>query len=79
MFYETCAELLGISYECEAFPYHRRNRWNNRSPGQGRYKGYGIIRKFGDCYQVSLRYPITHHAIYSSEEEVYAFLRSLSK
>jgi hypothetical protein len=78
MFYEKCAELLGTTYECEPFPYAYRTRWNNRSAGSGRFKGFGIIRKFGDRYQVSLRYPVAHHAIYRSEEEVFTFLRSLS-
>jgi len=79
MFYEKCAELLGATYECESFPYRYRTRWNNRSPGNGRFEGFGIIRKFGDNYQVALTRPISHHAIYHSEEEVFAFLRSLSQ
>lgn len=79
MFYKRCAELLGTEYECESFPYAYRTRWNNRSAGNGRFEGYGIIRKFGDSYQVSLRHPVTHHAIYHSEEEVFTFLKSLSQ
>jgi hypothetical protein len=78
MFYEKCAEILGTTYECESFPYRRRTRWNNRSPGNGRYEGFGLIRKFGDNYQVALTHPISYHAIFHSEEEVFAFLRSLS-
>ena len=78
MFYEKCAEILGTTYECKSFPYYRRTRWNNRSPGNGRFEGFGIIRKFGDHYQVALTRPIAHHAVYRSEEEVFAFLRSLS-
>ena len=79
MFYEKCAEILGIPYECESFPHAYRTRWNNRKPGQGRFEGYGIIRKFGDFYQVALTRPVSHQAIYRSEEEVFAFLRSLSQ
>lgn len=78
MFYEKCADILGTNYECESFPYPYRTRWNNRSPGHGRFEGFGIIRKFGDNYQVALTRPVAHHAIYHSEEEVFAFLRSLS-
>jgi hypothetical protein len=79
MFYERCAELLGTEYDCTAFPWYNRTRWNNRSPGEGRYPGYGIIRKFGNNYHVSLRYPVNHSKIYKSEDEVYEFLKSLSK
>lgn len=78
-FYNACAELLGAEYDGQAFPYHKRTRWNNRTPGQGRYPGYGIIRKFGDKIQVSLRYPVTHYKVYDSEEEVLDFLRNLEK
>ncbi len=78
-FYTKCAELLGTEYQCEAFPYHKRTRWNNRTPGNGRYPGYGIIRKFGDKVQVSLRYPIVHSKVYDSEEEVLTFLEHLGK
>ena len=78
MFYEKCAKLLGTTYECESFPWRKRTRWNNRSPGGGRYPGFGIIRKFGNSIHVSLRHPVVHHAIYDSEEELFTFLRSLS-
>lgn len=77
MFYETCADLLGTTYECESFPWYKRTRWNNRSPGSGRYPGFGIIRKFGNNFHVSLRHPVVHNAIYRSEDEVFTFLKSL--
>jgi hypothetical protein len=79
MFYKNCADLLGTQYECRAFPYRRRTRWNNRIPGEGRFPGYGIIRKFGNDIQVALHHPISWHKIYKSEDEVYEFLKSLSK
>ena len=78
MFYEKCAELLGTTYECKPFPYCRPTRWNNRSPGQGRYPGFGQIRKFGNGFYVSLRHPISHQKYYRLEDEVFAFLRGLS-
>ena len=78
-FYYKCAEILGVEYDCEPFTHYKRTRWNNRKPGHGRFEGFGIIRKFGDNYQVALTRPISHHAIYYSEEEVFTFLRSLSQ
>jgi hypothetical protein len=79
LFYLRCAELLGVEYDCQPFEYYRRNRWNNRSPGNGRYPGYGIIRKFGDRIQVALHHPIEHYKIYDNEQEVLTFLANLEK
>ena len=79
MFYEKCAELLGTEYDCVSFSHCYRTRWNNRSAGNGRFPGYGIIRKFGNDIQVALHHPVAWHKIYKSEDEVYEFLKSLSK
>jgi hypothetical protein len=76
-FYETCAEILGTSYNCEGFYFHYRTRWNNRSPGHGRFPGYGTIRKFGNVYQIALRHPVEHIGTYYSEEEVFKRLKIL--
>lgn len=73
-FYERCAEILGVNYECTPHPYSKRTRWNNRAPGSGRYPGIGIIRKFGKSIQVCFS---THKAVYTSEEEVYDALMKL--
>ena len=80
-FYHKCAELLGVEYDCQPFPWthSNRTRWNNRAPGSGRYPGYGIIRKFGNQIHVALSKPISHHGIYDSEEEVFTFLQNLDK
>jgi hypothetical protein len=80
-FYNKCAELLGVEYDCQPFPWpnYKRTRWNNRAAGSGRYPGYGIIRKFGSQIHVALSNPISHHGIYNSEEEVFIFLRNLEK
>ena len=46
-FYTVVAELLecaGHSYQ--KFPYSKRTRWNNRAAGNGRYPGFGIVRRF---------------------------------
>ena len=78
-FYEECAKILGIEYECEPFPWthSRRSRWNNRAPGSGRYPGFGTIRKFGNEIHVCLRHPISHNKVYKSEQEVFDFLRKI--
>lgn len=80
-FYNNCAELLGVAYDCQPFPWinYKRTRWNNRAAGSGRYPGYGIIRKFGNQIHVALTKPVQHHGIYNSEEEVYTFLKTLEK
>lgn len=46
-FYNAVAELL----QCEEhvyklFPYLKRDRWNNRAAGNGRYPGFGLVRMF---------------------------------
>lgn len=76
-FYNKCAELLGVDHDYLPFKYAYRTRWNNRTPGSGRFPGRGIIRKFGSQIHVALNDPVSHHAIYNSEEEVLTFLRSL--
>lgn len=78
-FYNKCAELLGAEHEYLPFTHYKRTRWNNRTPGSGRYPGYGIIRKFGNKIHVALTNPINHHGIYDNEEAVFTFLRSLEK
>lgn len=58
-FYRQCADILGTTYDCTAFTGHARTRWNNRSPGGGRFPGCGIVRLFGDQVQIALRHPVT--------------------
>ncbi len=77
-FYNKCAELLGTEYNCESFKYPYRTRWNNRTPGSGRYPGFGIIRKFGNKIHVALQRPVSHHGIYDTEKEVLQLLQDLN-
>ena len=79
-FYNKCAELLGVDYNCQPFPWvnYKRTRWNNRAPGSGRFEGFGIIRKFGSQIQVALHHPVSHHGIYNSEEGVFELLKRLT-
>lgn len=76
-FYNECAELLGATHEGKEFPYHKRTRWNNRSPGRGRFPGYGIIRVFGDVVHIALNAPVQHIEVFPSKEKALDFLRSL--
>lgn len=57
-FYRRCADMLGTSYDCTGLSSPYRTRWNNRSPGHGRFPGFGIIRAHGESVHVSLRRPI---------------------
>ena len=66
-FYAACAALLGVPHEGVPFTHYKRTRWNNRTPGQGRYPGAGIIRVFGNTIHVSLSEP-SLYGIYPSKE-----------
>ncbi len=75
-FYSKCAELLGTETHIEQrHPYYRRNRWNNRSPGSGRFIGFGIIRDFVAFVQVRLHHPIVISENYPDREIAYAALK----
>ncbi len=46
-FYHECAELLDCAeHVYKKFPYRKRTRWNNRTAGNGRFVGHGLIRVF---------------------------------
>lgn len=45
-FYTRCSELLGITHDYKT-PPKRRNRWNARNLGNGRFPGFGLIRCYG--------------------------------
>lgn len=77
-FYHKCSEILDIPYECQPFPWthSKRTRWNNRSPGSGRYPGFGIIRQFGSQYHVAYYEGVK---IFNTQKEVFTFLRAYNK
>jgi hypothetical protein len=58
-FYITVAELLGCDdHVYRSWPYTRQTRWNNRSSGNGRYPGCGIVRRYSaDKIHVELYNP----------------------
>lgn len=74
-FYAECAALLHTTDECEAFPYYRRNRWNNRRPGRGRFPGFGMIRAFGPVVHIHLHDPKPIAGVFESYEAALAHLR----
>lgn len=72
-FYAECAALLGTSHEGERFQHYKRTRWNNRSPGRGRFPGRGLIRCFGHSVHVALLDPPI--SMMGTKEEVLERLR----
>ncbi len=66
-FYERCSEILGIEH-VYATPVRRRNRWNTRRLGNGRYPGFGLIQCFGSGARVISRHGTrmfdTYDAVY---------------
>lgn len=64
-FYERCAEILGQEFEDCSFKHYKRKRWNNRKPGNGRYKGFGLIRVYGNMVHISTS---TTNKLFNSKE-----------
>jgi hypothetical protein len=75
-FYRTCAALLGAEDDYMPRRFAKVERWNNRSPGNARCPGFGLIRMFGPHHiQLSLRRPIRISTICASAEEAFSILR----
>lgn len=71
-FYARCAELLGCAHTYRRWVGRPPNRWNNRSPGNGRFPGFGTIRRFGaNSIHVSLRAPFSINALFDNEADVF--------
>lgn len=80
-FYNECARLLGVAstYAPWPFPTRRPDRWNNRSPGNGRFSGIGIVRMYAPTViHISLRDPALSK-VCSSPQEAYETLVSWKK
>jgi hypothetical protein len=75
-FYAECAAILECDHVGEAFTHYKRTRWNNRTPGRGRFPGRGIIRVFGNQVHIALTYPQPVSKIVQGMDEALAFLRS---
>lgn len=57
-FYRAVAELLCAPHQYRERPFRYKTRWNNRSPGNGRYEGHGCVRAFSlTTIHVMLRVP----------------------
>jgi hypothetical protein len=78
-FYARCAEILGCAYAYRPWTGRPPNRWNNRHPGNGRFPGFGTIRRFSaSSIHVSLRAPRSINAVFSNETDVFAALITAS-
>jgi len=75
-FYNTVADLL----ECEnhnykPFQYIKRTRWNNRDAGNGRYLGFGIVRRYSsEKILVQLHTPPVI-GLFSSAQDAYEAIK----
>ena len=74
-FYEECSNILGLTHN-HVEPVPRRNRWNNRNPGNGRYAGYGLIRYYNSGL-IHVQFGSKGSGIYNSEESVFDFLNKI--
>lgn len=71
-FYEKCSEILNIHHEYND-PVIRRNRWNTRRIGNGRYPGFGLVQCFGHTIRVVSKQGTKMFATY---QEVYDYLNN---
>lgn len=79
-FYLRCAEIMDAEHELIIrSPFFRRNRWNNREAGSGRFPGMGIVRYFGGAVHVALTHPIEFTAAYDTPEDAIAALETIFK
>jgi hypothetical protein len=77
-FYQTCSQILESKHDYKRWFGRPPNRWNNRSPGNGRHEGIGIIRLYAeDFIHVSIRSPIKLNKVFNNIEDVYDCLRKL--
>lgn len=73
-FYETCGQILNIDYTFIE-PVPRRNRWNTRRLGNGRYPGFGLIQCFGSKVRVMSKHGTK---MFDQYDEVYDYLKKVS-
>lgn len=82
-FYITCGSILDL--DTKYIEPQIKNRWCDRNPGNGRYPGYGLIRRFGsNTIHVSFRIIeddsiVKINKIFTSEDAVFDFLKSIKK
>lgn len=74
-FYQTCADILDIPHTFND-PVPRRNRWNARRLGNGRYPGFGLVQCFGSKIRVISRHGTK---MFDDYEQVYQYLKKISE
>ncbi len=75
-FYNEVALALGTTCGYRPPPYSKLTRWNNRQPGNGRFPGFGIVRRFSsDRIHLQLHNP-TISGVFDSEEAAFQAIRS---
>jgi hypothetical protein len=77
-FYREVARILGCEQEHEyrPFPYSKRTRWNHRMPGNGRYPGHGMVRRYSSgLIHVALKDPPLS-GTYGSDADAIAAIRT---
>lgn len=73
-FYGTCASILGIEHVFNE-PVPRRNRWNTRRSGNGRFPGFGLVQCFGSYVRVASKHGTK---MFKSYDEVYEYLKKVA-
>ena len=68
------SEILKIEVEYH-IPYTKRNRWNARRLGNGRFKGFGLVQCFGDEKVRVVSKKGTHY--FTSYTDVYKYLKEI--
>jgi len=88
-FYDKIASILGASHEYSTFNdviYRfidgkpcptNATRWGGRSPGNGRFPGFGIVRLYGNTVHIALTKPIGINAICTSKEEAVEMIEKI--
>ena len=72
-FYDNCANILQIGHEFHE-PVRRRNRWNTRRLGNGRFPGFGLVQCFGSTVRVMSKHGTK---MFKTYEETYDYLHKL--
>jgi len=73
-FYENCAKILKIDHVFNE-PVPRRNRWNTRRIGNGRFPTFGLVQCFGSSVRVMSKHGTK---MFNSYEETYIYLKEIS-
>ena len=67
-FYTAVSSMLGVDDSYQE-PKQYRRRWGQRTAGNGRFEGHGIVRWFGEnLIHVALTAPELHGTFTSPEE-----------